>query len=152
METQDSLNYSDDFSKQKIIWAELARTGNAFTYDTSGSILLNTCYILTIPGSDIQKLKFILGVLNSKLILFYMNIISSKLDETGWRWLKQFVQRLPIPLFNESNLDICENVDLLLRADPDKNRTGKDNQGTLNYSIYRLYNLSKKEISFIETQ
>ena len=34
-ETQDSISYWDDFNKPKIVYAELARTGNAFTIDTN---------------------------------------------------------------------------------------------------------------------
>lgn len=99
-ETQDSISYWDEFSKPKIVWAELSRTGNSFAYSDDGAMVLNTCYILSFNDNDIhdKELNALLGFLNSKVALFYLDIISSKLDETGWRWLKQFVERIPVPM------------------------------------------------------
>jgi adenine-specific DNA-methyltransferase len=143
-------NYWEDFSKQKIVWADLARTGNAFTYDSSNSFLLNTCYILTLPSENEKILKFILGVLNSKLMLFYMDIISSKLDETGWRWFKQFVEILPIP-FDESKLsEIAFATDLIIKNKTDRQKM-RDYEKELNTLIYKLFELSDEEVVFIDS-
>ena len=38
-ETQDSISYWEDFSKPKIVWAELARTGNAFALDFDNNMV-----------------------------------------------------------------------------------------------------------------
>ncbi len=150
-ETQDSISYWDDFSKQKIVWAELSRSGNAFTYDDTQSLVLNTCYMLTINRSTTNfDLKYLLSILNSKPILFYMNLISSKLDETGWRWLKQFVEILPIPFVNneteESIISIVNQMidnkkDTLLYMNLEKE---------ISQIIYRIFRLSVDEISCIE--
>ena len=139
----------EDFSKQKIVWADLARTGNAFTYDESNSFILNTCYILTLPNKNDRKLKFILGVLNSRLVLFYMNLISSKLDETGWRWFKQFVEVLPIPLDEKKFSEIADLVELLIDNKTDRMKS-KDYEKELNNLVYRLFDLSKEEMAFID--
>ncbi len=143
-------NYWEDFSKQKIVWADLARTGNAFTYDATSSFLVNTCYILTLPDEDDRKLKFILGVLNSKLVLFYMNIISSKLDETGWRWFKQFVEMLPIPLDENKFSEIASVTELLVNNRIDRQKI-KDYEKQLNDLIYKLFGLSNEESEFIDS-
>lgn len=92
--------YLDEFSKPKIVWAELSRTGNSFAYSDDGAMVLNTCYILSFNDNEFheKELNTLLGFLNSKVALFYLDIISSKLDETGWRWLKQFVELIPIPV------------------------------------------------------
>ena len=99
-ETQDSISYWDEFSKPKIVWAELSRTGNSFAYSDEGAMVLNTCYILSFSDNarHEKELNNLLGFLNSKAALFYLDIISSKLDETGWRWLKQFVELIPVPV------------------------------------------------------
>ena len=99
-ETQDSISYWDEFSKPKIVWAELSRTGNSFAYSEDGAMVLNTCYILSFNDNERheKELNTLLGFLNSKIALFYLDIISSKLDETGWRWLKQFVEQIPVPV------------------------------------------------------
>ena len=92
--------YLDEFSKPKIVWAELSRTGNSFAYSDEGAMVLNTCYILSFSDNarHEKELNNLLGFLNSKAALFYLDIISSKLDETGWRWLKQFVELIPVPV------------------------------------------------------
>lgn len=54
-ETQDQIGYWEDFSKPKIVWAELARTGNTFTFDADGHFVGNTGYILTM-GEEAEKL------------------------------------------------------------------------------------------------
>ena len=63
---------------------------------------MNTCYILTFNDVTTcsEKLQYLLGFMNSKLALFYLDMITSKLDETGWRWLKQFVEDIPVPRIN----------------------------------------------------
>ena len=142
--------YMEDFSKQKIVWADLARTGNAFTYDASNSFLLNTCYILTLPNEDDTTLKFILGALNSKMMLFYMNLISSKLDETGWRWFKQFVEILPIPPDKNKFSEIAALTELLITTKTNQQKM-KDYEKDLNYLIYKLFELSNEEIEFIDS-
>ena len=149
-ETQDSISYWDDFSKQKIIWAELARTGNAFTYDDSGAVVLNTCYILTFNNEDQSYIKNLLAILNSKLILFYMNLISSKLDKTGWRWLKQFVELLPIPdkiAFADSLISCVDDTLSLKKND----LTFQNEEEKINNIVYNTYGLTEEEIFLVDS-
>ena len=148
-ETQDSISYWDDFSKQKIVWAELARTGNAFTYDDSSAVALNTCYILTFNSDNQNHTKHLLALLNSKLALFYMNLISSKLDETGWRWLKQFVEQLPMTIAETHLPNLISLVDDVMTL---KHRGLSTNtqEDKINAIVYEIYGLTEGEITFIE--
>ena len=130
--------YLDEFSKPKIVWAELSRTGNSFAYSDDGAMVLNTCYILSF-NDDIRhekELNNLLGFLNSKVALFYLDIISSKLDETGWRWLKQFVELIPVPV----NFVFEEEGQL----------TNKDS-ASLNAQIYKHLGLSPDEAEYLES-
>jgi len=72
-ETQDSISYWDEFSKPKIVWAELSRTGNSFAYSDDGAIVLNTCYILSFNDEvrHEKELNNLLGFLNSKVALLF---------------------------------------------------------------------------------
>ena len=147
-ETQDSISYWEDFSKQKLIWAELARTGNAFTVDDgSKSIVLNTCYILTTNNIDID-LRYLLAVLNSKIILFYMNITSSKFDENGWRWLKQFVDILPIVSTENKKQHIINIVNDILSAKERKQNT-IDDENNIDSIISSIYGLNDEEEKYV---
>ena len=47
----------DDFAKPKIVWADLARMGNAFIYDEAGFTMPNTTYL--IASDDRSKLKLV---------------------------------------------------------------------------------------------
>lgn len=130
--------YLDEFSKPKIVWAELSRTGNSFAYSDDGAMVLNTCYILSFNDDKHheKELNNLLGFLNSKVALFYLDIISSKLDETGWRWLKQFVELIPVPI----NLAFEEEGQL----------TNKDSL-SVNSQLYKQLGLSPDEIKYLES-
>jgi len=98
-ETQDQIGYWGDFSKPKIVWAELARTGNAFAFDNGNFLIGNTGYILTMEAATEKFVDYewLLAFLNSNAILFYLDTICNRFDETGWRWLRQHVELLPLP-------------------------------------------------------
>ena len=137
--------YMEDFSKQKIVWAELARTGNAFVLDSSKFMVGNTAYILTTPKGREQDLMYLLGILNSRIILYYMNLICSRLDETGWRWLRQFVEILPIPQINSANAirEVVAKITL---------ENQKEMSEEINKHVASLYGLTPEEIDFISEQ
>ena len=129
--------YLDEFSKPKIVWAELSRTGNSFAYSDDGAMVLNTCYILSFNDNEFheKELNTLLGFLNSKVALFYLDIISSKLDETGWRWLKQFVELIPVP------------VQLIFKEDGQL--TNKDS-ASINAQLYEQLGLSPDEAEYLD--
>ena len=129
--------YLDEFSKPKIVWAELSRTGNSFAYSEDGAMVLNTCYILSFNDNDRHErdLNTLLGFLNSKIALFYLDIISSKLDETGWRWLKQFVEQIPVP------------VQMAFKEEGQF--TNKDS-ASINAQLYQQLGLSPAEAEYLE--
>ena len=129
--------YLDEFSKPKIVWAELSRTGNSFAYSEDGAMVLNTCYILSFNDNDRheRELNTLLGFLNSKIALFYLDIISSKLDETGWRWLKQFVEQIPVP------------VQMAFKEEGQF--TNKDS-ASINAQLYQQLGLSAAEAEYLE--
>lgn len=127
----------DEFSKPKIVWAELSRTGNSFAYSDDGAMVLNTCYILSFNDNEFheKELNTLLGFLNSNVALFYLDIISSKLDETGWRWLKQFVELIPVP------------VQMVFKEDGQL--TDKDS-ASINAQLYQLLGLSPDETEYLD--
>lgn len=99
-ETQDSISYWDDFSKPKIVYQELCRRGSAFSMDFENYYLGNTGYLLTSNSLSITELQQLCVLLNSPIALYQLDVICTKFDETGWRWLRQFIEdiRLPISL------------------------------------------------------
>ncbi len=148
-ETQDTIAYMDDFNKPKIVWADLARTGNAFIYDEYGFTSPNTTYL--IASEDKTLLKYLIGVLNSKVILKYLDWISAKLDETGWRWFKQYVEIFPIPCATAiQQTQVAQLVDQILTAKIDNPVANTSNIETaIDNLVYRLYGLSNEETTVL---
>ena len=145
-ETQDSISYWEDFNKPKIVWAELARSGNAFAIDLNGNLVGNTGYILTIPDNDIDNLSFLLAFLNSRVILYCLNLISTRFDDNGWRWLRQFVELLLIPPCSNS-----EAHNRLIKIAKDTNATNqKTNSENINSIICEIMDFSEEERKYID--
>lgn len=123
----------------------MARTGNAFTFDTNKNIIGNTGYILTVPDNDKDTLLYLLAFLNSRITLYCLNQISSRFDENGWRWLRQFVEQLRVPMFVNKN-DIIAEI----------RKTNKENQQEeseiINAIIASIYHLTQEEEAYINEQ
>ena len=143
-ETQDSISYWDDFSKQKIVWLTITDKAK-FIIDFDGTLCLNSTYIMT--GDYLYS---ILICLNSKLIDWYFDGICVSTGEGTNKWEKFVVEEIPIP---ESS-DKQENMySLLIRqlCSIDVNSNEYKNKLQEIYGIvYKLYGLTEKEISFIE--
>lgn len=134
-ETQDSISYWEDFYKQKIIYSELTQ-GSCFILDNSNKLFtLQTGYI--IVGDN---LNFLLTFLNSKLLEWaFRRYYSIELGGSGLRWLKQYVEILPIPKnhIKENDLET-----FLQSKEYDK----------IDKLIYSIYGLTEEEINFIENR
>ncbi|MBQ9244050.1 MAG: hypothetical protein IJ165_12675 [Proteobacteria bacterium] len=99
------------------MWADLARTSNAFALDLYQFFFNNTGYMLVLKEDNLCLLTYILHFLNSTTILFYHDITSSKLDVNGWRWFREFVEQLPIPMPNDEITSTITTLDAQLIDD-----------------------------------
>ena len=136
--------YMDDFNKPKIVYAELARTGNAFTLDMNNQMISNTSYMITFDKNDNDECKLycLLGFLNSLATLFYLDVSCSRFDENGWRWLRQYVENIPIPqiisieLYNEVANALKNPTDDIIKK--------------INNLIFAIIGLDLGEINYLE--
>lgn len=87
--------YQEEFTKEKIVWADIAREPS-FSYLGPNIYFNNTVYF--IVG---DSLKYLLTVLNSRVIDFYFQKIGTDLGQDGGRYFKQFVELFPIPDIEE---------------------------------------------------
>ena len=87
--------YIEDFEKEKIVWQEMTNKPS-FTLSIKNEYVSNTAYILV--G---KRAKYILPIINSCIVNFYMSNVSFALGDTGKRWIKQFVEQIPIPKITE---------------------------------------------------
>ncbi len=85
-----SCAYYSEFEKPKIMLPDISLRGN-FTLDKKGQFYcVNTAYI--ISSSDL----YLLGILNSKLITFFYQNISSTIRGGYLRFIFQYLVQLPI--------------------------------------------------------
>ena len=136
--------YMDDFNKPKIVYAELARTGNAFTLDMNNQMISNTSYMITFDKNDNDECKLycLLGFLNSLAILFYLDVSCSRFDENGWRWLRQYVENIPIPQI--LSIELYNEVANALKTPTD------DIIKKINNLIFAIIGLDLGEINYLE--
>jgi adenine-specific DNA-methyltransferase len=126
------------------------------TYDNKGFYCVNTAYI--IPVDD----KYLLGILNSKLVHFYYLKISSTIRGGYLRFIRQYLETIPIVVNKQIKPEIIKLVDQLLQLNEElqnvKLQTQRDQiqnkidycENRINKIVYELYGLTEEEIAIIE--
>jgi len=155
-ETQDNIAYYPEFEKEKIVWQEMSLEPS-FAYDDKKFYTNQTAYIMT--GGN---LKFLLGVLNSKISKWYMQNLAYSLSEGAQRWIKQYVEQLPIPPITPQTQpladQIVQKVDQILsltqssdfETSREKQEKVKELERDIDQLVYKLYGLTEEEIRVIE--
>ena len=91
LDNNPTEKYFNEFKKEKILWIELSDLGK-FTLDTKGYYAEMTVFF--IAGKD---LKYLLSLLNSKIVFWYFDLICAESGVGTNRWKKTYVTQLPIP-------------------------------------------------------
>ena len=130
-ETQDSISYWDDFSKQKIVWARLSRISKNDIDDFPRFALVPENYVLLdslcfFTGSNLELL---VHILNSKYAAYYFFNNVAILDNGGMQMRQQFVENIPLP-FELKYIDY---------SDPE----------TIDKKVFEAFKFSEEEINYI---
>ncbi|GAA7371255.1 class I SAM-dependent DNA methyltransferase [Helicobacter pylori] len=148
--------YLEDFEKEKIVYGEIVQDPRF--YLDNGECQLGyfyaeaTSFILT--G---EHLCYLLGMLHSKLITFAFKTFyaGGGLGESGYRYKKAFIERLPIPKITPKNQELAHKITdgtkrilKLKEKDPKANTQRLEKE--IDALVYRLYNLTDEEIKIIE--
>lgn len=88
---QDNIAYFPVFDKEKIIWLSISDKP-AFALDTDNMYVTAPAYIMTSNYN-----KYMLTMLNSKAMEWYLDKVSSSTGQGTNQWSKIFVEKLPIP-------------------------------------------------------
>lgn len=116
-----------------------------FGYDAQGYFCDKTTYIIT--GENI---KFLLGILNSKLGNYLIREYVTKLDTGGYMMQKVFIEQIPIiPSFDNETLSEKVAHIINLRKEDEASDTLQLEQ-EIDHLVYQLYNLTEKEIKIME--
>ncbi len=151
-----AASYYQDFEKEKIVYGEIVQEPRFYLdngeCELGGFYAEATSFILT--G---EHLRYLLGMLHSKLITFAFKTFyaGGGLGESGYRYKKAFIERLPIPQITEKNQELAHKiialVDKILQIkakDPKANTQGLEKE--IDALVYRLYHLTDEEIKIIE--
>ena len=107
---------------------------------------------IVICNEDINKLKFLLGVLNSQLPLFYIKTkYASSSYCGGITFSKNMINCFPLFATKAQQEDIIKNVDKILltkKRNPNADITFWERE--INNIVYSLYNLTMDEIMIVE--
>ena len=86
-----NCTYHEAFTKEKLFWADMAKEGR-FAYSDAEMFSNNKGYIMT--G---QSLKYLCGVLNSRLITWYVQNTAATTGMGLTEWTVVMVERIPVP-------------------------------------------------------
>ncbi|WQT36335.1 class I SAM-dependent DNA methyltransferase [Helicobacter pylori] len=148
--------YLEDFEKEKIVYGEIVQEPRF--YLDNGECELGyfyaeaTSFILT--G---EHLRYLLGMLHSKLITFAFKTFyaGGGLGESGYRYKKAFIERLPIPKITPQNQELAHKITdcakaILEAKEKDPKANTKKLEKEIDALVYQLYNLTDAEIKIIE--
>ncbi|MGL4956772.1 MAG: TaqI-like C-terminal specificity domain-containing protein, partial [Bacteroidales bacterium] len=90
--------FIDLFEKPKLVWLGISDKP-AFAYDIE--------HYITAPANFLagERLKFLLVFLNSKLMEWYLDKITSSTGQGTNQWKKIYVEQLPIPKNSDENIN-----------------------------------------------
>ena len=148
-EILDNTAYYREFEKsEKIIWG-LTADKWAYTLDTEQHYLPSNAYILT---SDTIPIRFILGLLNSKLLHYYFGFIGVMTAGGAYTLKAATIEAFPIATgTREQQKEIAAKVESILNAKAkDKQADVSSIESEIDHLVYNLYGLSDNEIKIVE--
>jgi hypothetical protein len=135
-----TLNYNDEY----IVYPNVS-LGNNFTL-SSGAVIDMTAFIIK------SNSRYLLSILNSKLIAFLMNIWSISRRGGYLEYKVQYVEKIPIINISESAQikfnDLVDNI-LTLKTS-DSSADTNDLEKEIDQLVYELYGLTEEEKKIVE--
>jgi len=150
-----AASYYPEFEKEKIIWG-LTADKWAFAFDNKKHYLPSNGYILT---SEKISLKYLLALLNSKLIQFYFGFIGIMTAGGAFTLKHETIGELPIKdvsaLEQKPFIDLVDKILAITKSDDYQSNESKQCEvkkleKQINQMVYKLYGLTDEEIAIIE--
>ena len=133
-ETQDSISYWEEFSKQKIAWASVGAT--EYSLVEKNIFLLDTNYFFTT-----ERPYYLLALLNSKLITYWINSEDTPIGNGGaYRHYKYNLEKLPLVKIKENTI---KEFKMLIE---------QKRYQEIDKIVYNAYNINEEEVKYIEEQ
>ncbi len=82
--------------------------------------------------------------------------MASSLGEGAFRWIKQFIEKLPIPKITQSNQSIADSIialvdEILNLKSKDSTANTSELESDIDNLVYALYDLNNEEIAIVDT-
>ena len=146
-ELQDTCAYYEEFDKTNIVWQRVT-TRPTFCFSRPGQFVLDSTVF--ISGKQ-TVLDFILPILNSSTIAYWVDKNSHQLGSKGYLLSNQYVEITPIPKsgycssLQVSNILKChENIKKNTSQD-----TLKEINDAINCHVYSIFDFTPEEIAVI---
>jgi type I restriction-modification system DNA methylase subunit len=152
----------------KILVPDIADRA-AFAIDEKGEFAFTSGYGITLKDSVRESPKYILGLLNSRVLDFYLKNVSTTMRGGFFRYFTQFVEQLPIRTIDFTNPDdkamhdgMVQLVERMLDLHRKRNQAKADSEKELfehqieatdkeiDELVYKLYGLTGEEIKLVE--
>ena len=142
-ETQDSISYWDDFSKQKIVWGNLCL--NAQYAMAEPGMFINAPSPMIVPGE-----WHLLAILNSRLADWYIRGLGVTRNGGYFEYKPMFVDKLPVPELTPKQQELLGNLAKISQRNRAAGISTTETERDIDSIVYTIYGLSETEIAYIE--
>ncbi len=142
-ETQDSISYWDDFSKQKIVWGNLCLSAQYAMAEAD--MFINAPSPMIVPGE-----WYLLAILNSKLADWYIRGLGVTRNGGYFEYKPMFVDKLPVPKLSPEDKAILGDLAKKAQNEKAEGKKASDIESQIDQRVYAVYGLSQAEIAYIE--
>ena len=146
-ETQDSINYWEDFFKHKIIYPNMTKY-LPFIYDMENFFINDKGFIIT--GENIA---FLTAFFNSSIFKFCFRENFPELQGGTRELRKIFLEKIPVIKISQKQNDIFESKIVKIQKLKSEGKTTLSIEKEIDQDIFDLYNLTRVEretIGFIQ--
>lgn len=141
-----SCAYTNDFSKQKIVWSETAQKMKFCVVE--GKYMTDKTTFILITSYE----EYLMALCNSRIIEYYVRKTASTLGNKGISCSKIFMENIPAILPKRIDKDTFNQIASLsnkIMSDYKKQLDFSIQENELDDIFYNLYNLSDEEKLFI---
>jgi len=139
--------YYSEFEKEKVVWASVGES--YYSFINKDYYLLDTNYFTT------SLEKWHIGVLNSVLIISYINSLDTLVGTIAYRHYKYNFEKISIPPITAANESLVRQIESLVDAilSAKKDNPAADTsvlEQQIDRLVFRLYDLTDEEIGIVE--
>ena len=125
-----------------------------FTYDNNQFYALNTIVVVTLKGEKNISLKYLLALLNSKLLNFYYVTEHKSTKKVFSEIQARSVGELPIKHVSQNNqqgfISLVDKILVSKEEDPRADTSALENE--IDKKVYRLYGLTYDEVLIVDPE